>query len=313
MLSICIFCLQRRTVQLWVHRYADLGHVDSSHRGRKPTTTYTDASPRHREIVAAHSADPFCSTRSTATTHNISLQTVRVHLRAAGLRCRRPAKKIALTDQHRRNRVRFATDYLNFDWCNNVVIFSDEKSFKSDKDGRKILWRKSGERYKETNILQCRSSGRITLGYWGWMSSMGPGELVEVGANNNSQGYLEVLRHVLLPTVRVAYPDSHIYFVHDNCAIHRARIVQDWLNTQDSLTVIEWPSKSPDLNPIENLWGHMTLNWDPSEVRSKANLDNVVTATWESIRGTDVCWNMVNGMRNRLQQVIDNDGAPISY
>ncbi|CAG9109155.1 unnamed protein product [Plutella xylostella] len=86
--------ISRRTVQLWVHRYRDSGHVDSSRRGRKPTATYTDASPRHREIVAAHSADPFCSTRSTATAHNISLQTVRVHLRAAGMRCRKVAKKI---------------------------------------------------------------------------------------------------------------------------------------------------------------------------------------------------------------------------
>lgn len=28
-----------------------------------------------------------------------------------------------------------------------MVNFSDEKTFKSDKDGRKILWRKGGARY----------------------------------------------------------------------------------------------------------------------------------------------------------------------
>lgn len=37
-------------------------------------------------------------------------------------------------------------NYFNFDWKNNVVICSDEKTFKLNKDGREILWRKGGER-----------------------------------------------------------------------------------------------------------------------------------------------------------------------
>lgn len=101
---------------------------------------------------------------------------MRRHLHAAGIRNYKPAQKIALTPAHREERVRFAQEYLNFNWEENVVIFTDEKSFKSDKDGRKILWRRKGERYNEKCLLPCRTSGRITLGYWGWMSSMGPGE-----------------------------------------------------------------------------------------------------------------------------------------
>lgn len=53
------------------------------------------------------------------------------------------------------------------------------------------------------------------------------------------------------------------------------------------------------------------LNWDPSEVRSKENLDEVVIKTWESLQGTD--WNMVAGMHNRLQEVIVNEGMPLRY
>lgn len=60
------------------------------------------------------------------------------------------------------------------------------------------------------------------LAYWGWMSSMGPGELVEVGGRMNSQKYLEILRDVMVPTVRVAYPEGRIFLVQDNCAVHRS-------------------------------------------------------------------------------------------
>lgn len=103
--------------------------------------------------------------------------------------------KIDLLDYHKQRRLSFAREYLEFDWCNNVVIFTDEKTFKSDKDGRKILWRRDGERYKEINILHNRCSGRVIFGYWGWMSSIGPGELVKVGSCNSGERYFDILRN----------------------------------------------------------------------------------------------------------------------
>ncbi|KAJ8727772.1 hypothetical protein PYW07_001891 [Mythimna separata] len=97
--------------------------------------------------------------------HDVSMTIVRRHL--LKIKCRKPAKKILLTALgwlDKEERMRFARKFIDFDWCNNIVIFSDEKCFKSDKDGRKILCRKNGERYHHKNILPCRSSGRITLG-----------------------------------------------------------------------------------------------------------------------------------------------------
>lgn len=117
----------------------------------------------------------------------------------------------------------------------------------------------------------------------------------------------------MLPSVRVAYPEGQIYLVQDNSSVHRSRLIQEWLTSQTDITVFDWPSKSPDLNPIENLWGQMVLNWDPSEVRSKKNLDQEVNKTWELMRSSTACANMVAGMRSRLQQVIDSDGHALRY
>lgn len=125
---------------------------------------YTDESERHRNIVNIHAEAPFTTTRSSAQTFGISLSTVRRHLHAANIHKYKPARKIPLTDAHRTARIHFAERYLNFDWENEIVIFTDEKCFKSDKDGRKILWRRSGERYNPKNMLDFRTSGRITLG-----------------------------------------------------------------------------------------------------------------------------------------------------
>lgn len=150
-------------------------------------------------------------------------------------------------------------------------------------------------------------------GYWGWMSSMGPGELIEFGGRMNSATYKEILKDVMLPTVRNVYPEGQIYFIQDNCSVHKSNMVREWLAQQNDITVIEWPSKSPDLNLIENLWGQMVLNWDTSEVRTRQNLDNEVMRSWELMRLSNMCSNMVSGMKHRLELVLQNEGYPLKY
>lgn len=155
--------MQRNTVRKWLRRYEETGDVKADRQGPRPFA-YTEESQRHRSIVQIHTDDPFTTTRSTAETFGVSLSTVRRHLHAGQIHNFKPAKKISLTNQHREARISFAKGYENFDWENQIVIFTDEKCFKSDKDGRKILWRRRGERYNPKNMLDLRTSGRITLG-----------------------------------------------------------------------------------------------------------------------------------------------------
>ena len=51
------------------------------------------------------------STRVMAIKHDVSLATIRRHLQAAGIRCRKPARRIP-TDLHRQNRLKFAREFI---------------------------------------------------------------------------------------------------------------------------------------------------------------------------------------------------------
>jgi transposase len=59
----------------------------------------------------------------------------------------------------------------------------------------------------------------------------------------------------MLSSVNAVFPENHFIYQH-NGPIHRARIISYWME-QEGIRVLPWPSRSPDLNPIENILGLM--------------------------------------------------------
>ena len=73
--------------------------------------------------------------------------------------------------------------------------------------------------------------------------------------NQDSQCYQRTLEMSLLPYLDQIV-DGDAVFQQDNCPIHTSASTRRWL-LDHQLHVTDWPSKSPDLNPIENAWGYL--------------------------------------------------------
>ena len=115
----------------------------------------------------------------------------------------------------------------------------------------------------------------------------------------------------LLPSARALKMKRGWVFQHDNDPKHTARATKDWLRKKH-FKVLEWPSQSPDLNPIENLWRELKVRVAQRQPQNITALEEICMEEWAKIPAT-VCEKLVKTYRKRLTSVIANKGYITKY
>ncbi|GFT93242.1 transposable element Tcb2 transposase [Trichonephila clavipes] len=237
---------------------------------------------RNRRTTSQQVANQFLP----ASGKQISRKTVARRLRGGGLYARRPVVCGPLTGLHRTARLQWCREHHNWteqDWA--CVLFSDESRFSLSSDCRRqLIWRESGTAYSPENILEKDRYPTCSIMVWAGIMINGRTRLhVVANGTMTDQRYID---EVLLPHVRLfrgAVCDKFV-FMDDNATCHRTLAVQDCLDSKGIQRLV-WPARSPDLNPIENVWealGRQVAgrNYPPT---NKNTLIRALTEEWDKL------------------------------
>src|SRR5699024_4695583 len=102
---------------------------------------------------------------------------------------------------------------------------------------------------------------------WGCFSRSGTGPLVKIEGKIDRIVYENILENTMLPSAEREMPLMWI-FQQDNDPKHSARLIKNWFS-EKVVMVLDWPSQSPDLNPIEHLWEHLDRQIRKHSIQNK--------------------------------------------
>ena len=102
-------------------------------------------------------------------------------------------------------------------------------------------------------------------------------------------------------------------FQQDNAKIHVSRSTKRWFEAQN-IPLLDWPNRSPDLNPMENLWAILArrVYANNKQYETVQELKDAITTAFAEL-DQEVIDNLVRSMPNRIYQLINRNGVLTDY
>ncbi|MBN3279959.1 TCB1 transposase, partial [Polyodon spathula] len=192
------------------------------------------------------------------------------------------------------------------------VLWSDETKIENfGQNSKRYVWRKPNTAHASRHTIPTVKYGGGSIMLWGCFSSAGTGHLVTIEGRMDGAKYRKILQENLLQSAKKLKLGRKFTFQQDNDPKHKAKATLEWLKNK-KVNVLQWPSQSPDLNPIENLWHYLKIAVHKRRPTNLNNLEQICQEEWAKITPT-LCAKLVHTYPKRLKAVIAAKGGSTKY
>ena len=260
-----------------------------------------------KKIKEAHQAAPEGSSLQIARKAKLKRnpRTVNRGLQKLGLKYMRIEKVPFLTEDHKLKRIAFAQAHLT-DRLWRRTFFLDESTFQAF-PVKKYCYQDPKNRITKPQPKHPPKINAITM-----ISYFGPTRIILFEENLEAGLFVDFLK-ILVKDANKLYPEGSFRIYFDNDSKHTAHVVQRHIVENKLNVPNDWPSSSPDLNPIENTWGRLGTEIQKFTPKTLDDLKKRLRSLWKRFITQDYCKKLIESMHNRMQQVIERKGLKVDY
>ena len=231
----------------------------------------------------------------------VSATTVWRYIRSQGFISKLPIEKHILTESQKLARKKFWEQNIDRDW--STVLFTDETSFRVGKKKRKCWLMPNISNYTSIRKLSKKVNA------WGAISMNGRVNLHLFINNLNKEEYVQILKDNLKEIKEIG--GKNFIFQWDNDPKHNSKQALEFYK-KNKFDRLEWPPYSPDLNPIENIWGIVKQEVNKYDLLKISDVIAKVKTVWSEI-DQEMIKHCIENMPIRLNKWIEASGDWINY
>ena len=234
------------------------------------------------------------------------------------------AKRVPLLS-HRTIKLRYTWAKACRHFTNDLwsrVIWSDEcYVYLSDRHLRVYVTRRPDEVYHPDCLVPTFTQSPVRVMVWGCVMQDGKGPLVVLkypggkGGGMNSERYRkQVLEGPFLAYwTQVNAEKGKVWFQQDGAGSHTSKATTRWLSNH-SISTFPHPPTSPDLSPIEPVWGELKkqLRAVRHHPTTHEQLIETICSIWESLTLEDINKHTFT-MNDRVRALLDSKGGHTRY
>ena len=285
------FQLSVSTVRNIVRKWKTTGTVQVKARSGRPRKI---SDKQRRRMVRTVKVNPQSSSKDLQ--HHLAADGVTVHrstiqrtLHKEMLYGRVMHKKPFLRTRHKQSRLRYAKAHLDKPasfW--NEVLWTDETKVElfGHNKGR-YAWRKKNTAFQDKHLLPTVKFGGGSIMLWGCVASAGTGNLVKVEGRMDSSQYQQILENNVQESVMKLKLRRGWILQQDNDSKHCSKSTNPFMQRK-KYNVLDWPSQSPDLNIIENLWCDLKRAAHARKPSNLTELEMFCKEEWSKIPSTTI-------------------------